>query len=125
MQSILHYAVQSWNRKCLVGGKDQMAIYSKRTGEEFWGSVELFENAPDAYQTINNLDIEPLGVHPDYQGKGLGSALEFSAYRVLKNHGARLINVDQVSLNEKAIAPSLKTVLRQINNASRYYADVK
>ena len=207
-------------------GKEQMLKYSKHTGEEFWGSVEIFEDTPLAARTIKNLEaagftpfdwsilrfeldlsrelppaqlpagykirplhgtgevqayvdlhraafdsermtfewrsrtlnhpsyrpeldliveneenvpvgfcicwgrekvgqIEPLGVHPDYQGMGLGTALEIFAYQTLKAHGAGLINVDHASFNEKAIALSQKTGFRQTNNALRYYIDVK
>ena len=67
--------------------------------------------------------IEPLGVHPDYQGLGLGRALELSAFETLRNHGARFVHLDHVSLNKKAIALSLKTGFRQSNNALRYYID--
>jgi len=35
----------------------------------------------------------------------------------------RWVYLDHVSLNEKAIALSLKTGFRQINNALRYYID--
>ncbi len=67
--------------------------------------------------------IEPLGVHPDYQGQGLGRALELSAIQTLRNQGARFMHLDHVSLNEKAIALSLKTGFRQHNNALRYFVD--
>jgi ribosomal protein S18 acetylase RimI-like enzyme len=207
-------------------GQDQMHKYAWRTEEEFWGSVEIFEDSPNAGATIKNLEavgftpfewsifrfeldltqklapvqlpkgykvrplqgesevqayvaihqaafdsarmtsawrqrilqqpayrpemdlivendanvpvgfcicwlqgdvgqIEPLGVHPDYQGLGLGKALELSAYQTLKNHGARLIKVDHASYNENAIALSLKTGFRKRNNALRYFVDVK
>jgi ribosomal protein S18 acetylase RimI-like enzyme len=69
--------------------------------------------------------IEPLGIHPDYQGMGLGKALELAVYQTLKNYDARLIKVDHVSLNENAIALSKKTGFRQSQNALRYYVDVK
>jgi mycothiol synthase len=67
--------------------------------------------------------IEPLGVHPDYQGSGLGTALELSALQALRNKGARFIHIDHVSENEKAIALSLKTGFKQINNAVRYFVE--
>lgn len=206
-------------------GKEQMLAYAKRTGEEFWGSVEFFEDSPNAAQTIKNLEavgfapfdwsivrfelgllqelpeaqlpagysirplhgmrevqayvdlhraafgsermtvawrkrilehpayrsefdlivenrekvpvgfcvcwrrenagqIEPLGVHPDYQGMGLGKALEISAYQLLKRHGATLIKVDHASFNENAIAVSVRTGFRQKHNALRYFVDV-
>jgi ribosomal protein S18 acetylase RimI-like enzyme len=65
--------------------------------------------------------IEPLGVHPNYQGSGLGSALEHAALQALQNKGARRMHVDHVSGNEKAIALSLKTGFKQIHNAVRYF----
>ena len=206
-------------------GKEQMLKYSKRAGEEFWGSVELFEDAPNATQTIKNLEavgfapfdwsiirfeldlfqelpraqlpggykirplhgmgevhtyvdlhraafgsekmtsdwrtrilrhsayrsefdlivensenvpvgfcvcwqrgnvgqIEPLGVHPDCQGMGLGGALEISACQILKSGGVDLIKVDHASFNEKAIALSLKTGFRRRKEARRYHVDV-
>lgn len=69
--------------------------------------------------------IEPLGIHPDYQGLGLGKALELSAFEILRNQGARSVHVDHVSFNEKAIALSLKTGFKQHNNALRYYVDTE
>jgi mycothiol synthase len=65
--------------------------------------------------------IEPMGVHPDYQAKGLGRALELAALQALRNAGARYMHVDHVSVNEAAIALSQKTGFRQINNAVRYF----
>jgi mycothiol synthase len=207
-------------------GKEQMLKYSKRTGEEFWGSVEIFEDTPNAIQTIKNLEavgftqfdwsiirfeldltqeipqvqlpdgytirplhgmsevqayvnlhraafdsdtmtfewrvrilkhstyqseldlivendkkipvgfcvcwqrdnigqIEPIGIHPDYQGRGLGKALENFAYQTLKRRGVSLMKIDHRSFNEKAIALSLKTGFRKANNALRYKIDVK
>jgi ribosomal protein S18 acetylase RimI-like enzyme len=67
--------------------------------------------------------IEPLGIHPDYQGLGLGRALEYSALQALQNQGTRYAHVDHVSLNEKAIELSLKTGFTPRNNALRYYID--
>ena len=226
----LDYAIHPTERgsklekKIFEWGKEQMMKYSKRTGEEFWGSVEIFEDTPNAEQTIKTLDalgfakfdwstirfeldlhqelpkaqlpdgykirplhgkdevqeyvnlqqaafdsekmtaewrmrifehpayrpeidlvvenaenipvgfcvcwlwqdigqIEPLGVHPEHQGKGLGRALELAAYQILRKHGARKMLVDHVSFNEKAIALSLKTGFWQNNNALRYYVD--
>ena len=68
--------------------------------------------------------IEPLGVHPEYQGQGLGRALELSALQVLRNQGTRFVYVDHVSLNERAIALSLQTGFKKVNNALRFYIEV-
>ena len=46
----------------LAWGKGQMQGYAKRTGEEFYGSVELFEDTPKAAQTIAHL--ESFGFQP-------------------------------------------------------------
>jgi ribosomal protein S18 acetylase RimI-like enzyme len=226
----LDYAVHPLERgsnlekEIFAWGKEQMMVYGNRTGEDFYGSVEFFENASNTEQTIETLvllgfekfdwstirfeidlhqdfprpqlpdgymirplhgksevqeyvslhravfgsekmttewrmrmlehpsyrpeidlvvvntenklvgfcicwlwqdigQIEPLGVHPDYQGIGLGRALELAAYQTLRNHGVRYLNVDHVSLNEKAIALSLKNGFRQNNNALRFYVD--
>ena len=217
--SILEQEIFTW-------GKDQMKMYSCRTGEEFWGSVEIFEDNPNVSQTIKNLEtvgfkpfdwsvfrfelelsqeiqsgqvpkgftirplhgeneiqayvdlhraafgskvmttswrkrilqqpayqpeidliieneekmpvgfcicwlkdqvgqIEPLGVHPENQGMGLGKALDAAAYQILKKHGARMIKVDHASDNESAIALSKKTGFQQTHNALRYYVEVK
>jgi ribosomal protein S18 acetylase RimI-like enzyme len=72
----------------------------------------------------DNGQIEPLGVHPDFQGIGLGRALELAAYQVLKKQGMHKILVDHVSLNKKAISLSLQTGFRQCNNALRYYVEI-
>lgn len=213
-------------QEIFLWGKEQMATYSKQTGEDFWGSVELFEATPTTPQTIKNLEavgfapfdwamirfeldlfqelaqvqlpagykirplrgmsemesyvqlhqtafgskrmttewrtrtlqhpayrsdldlivendekvpvgfcicwqreamahIEPLAVHPDYQGMGLAKALEIFACQTCKSHGIRSIKVDHASFNENAIALSLKTGFRQSNRALRYYIEVK
>lgn len=65
--------------------------------------------------------IEPLGIHSDYQGLGLGRALERAACQALRGQGARRLYVDHGSTNEKAIALSLKTGFRRVNNTVRYY----
>jgi ribosomal protein S18 acetylase RimI-like enzyme len=65
--------------------------------------------------------IEPLGIHPNYQGLGLGRALERAACKALQSQSARLLYVDHGSANEKAIGLSLKTGFRRTNNAVRYY----
>jgi GNAT superfamily N-acetyltransferase len=210
----------------LAWGQDQMKRYARRAGEQFYGSVEFFEDAPQAGQRVNYLErlgfqkfdwsiirfaidlqqdlpqpqlpagftirplrgrgevgayvslhraafgsekmttawrmrtldhpayrpeidlvvvgpedqpvgfcigwlwqdigqIEPLGVHPAYQGKGLGRALELTALHTLRQHGARWGYVDHVSLNEKAIALSLQTGFKPLNNALRYFIDLK
>lgn len=222
----IHHAEHGSNleKEIFAWGKEQMLAYSKRSGESFWGSVEFFEDTPNAERTIDNLtslgfekfdwstirfdialdqgtpqpqlpdgfavrpldgisevdeyvslhraafgsermtkawrmrtlahpayrpeidlvvvspekklvgfcicwiwnetgQIEPLGVHPDYQGLGLGRALELCAIERLRDQGARLVNLDHVSLNENAITLSLKTGFRQSNNARRYFID--
>lgn len=68
--------------------------------------------------------IEPLGVHPDYQGQGLGKALELAAAHILRDYGLRTLHVDHVSFNEKAIALSRKTGFKQFKNALRYYVPI-
>ena len=64
-----------------------------------------------------------LSAHSDYQGGGLGTALELAALQALRNKGARFMHVDHVSDNEKAIALSLKTGFKQINHAVRYFVE--
>jgi ribosomal protein S18 acetylase RimI-like enzyme len=206
----------------MAWGQDQIKSYSRRIGEEFYGSVEFFEDMPKAEQTADHLEalgfmkfdwstvrfeidlhrdlprpqlpkgftirplrgnaevetyvslhraafgsekmttrwrmrtlehpayipeidlvivgpedkpvgfcicwiwqeigqIEPLGVHPEYHSKGLGRALELAALLALWNQGARIVYIDHMSINEKAIAVSLQTGFRQSNNALRYY----
>jgi mycothiol synthase len=65
--------------------------------------------------------IEPLGVHPDYQGQGLGRALELTALQTLRSYGAGSMYVDHRSFNEAAIALSLQTGFKQIHDAVRYF----
>lgn len=216
--STLEKAVFRW-------GAEQMRSYARRSGEQFWGSIEFFEDAPDSEQTkahlkglgfkkfdwstdrfemelgielaqpqipegfairplrgasevesyvrlhraafgsenmttawrhrtlehqayrpeldlvvVNHQDqpvgfcicwmwgdmgqIEPLGVHPDYQGQGLGRALELYGLKALQRQGARSVYVDHVSLNEKAVTLSLKTGFKKINSALRYYIEL-
>ena len=68
--------------------------------------------------------IEPLGVHPDYQGLGLGMALEQAAVATLHQHGAQTVFIDHTSFNETAIALSQKNGFKQVNNALRYYVEI-
>jgi len=215
----------SLEKEIFEWGKEQMMAYAKRSGEDFYGSVEIFEDAPGVEQTIENLlslgfekfdwsilrfeknlqketqqpqlpegysirplrgkaeveayvelhraafgsekmttawrmrvlehpyyrpeidlvvespkkklvgfcvcwqwqgvgQIEPLGVHPEYQGKGLGKALELSAHLALRNSEVQRIFVDHASENTEAIALSLKTGFRPINNAARYFVEI-
>lgn len=216
----------SIEKEIFAWGKTQKMVYANRTGEEFYGSVEIYKDFPQADQTIANLEalgyekfdwtmvrfeidlqqalpqpklpqgfqirplqgmkeveayvdihraafgsdrmttpwrartlthpdyhpkldliavdpqgnlagfcvcwlwqqigqIEPLGVHPNYQGLGLGRALELTALQTLQIHGAQVGHVDHTSFNEKAISLSLQTGFKQINQALRYYVDVK
>lgn len=64
--------------------------------------------------------IEPLGVHPQYQRIGLGRALELTALRALRHQGAKFAYIDHASNNEKAIPLSLQTGFKQINNAQKF-----
>jgi ribosomal protein S18 acetylase RimI-like enzyme len=68
--------------------------------------------------------IEPLGVHPDHQGQGLGKALELTAAQILRDYGINTLHADHVSFNEKAIALSRKTGFKQFQNALRYYVPI-
>jgi ribosomal protein S18 acetylase RimI-like enzyme len=200
----------SLEKEVFAWGKQQMIGYAKRSGEDFYGSVEFFEDAPDTERTIGHLvslgfekfdwsiilfekdlnreippiqlpegfsirplrensevdayvklhrvvfnsdkmtkawrsrmlqhpaykpgldlvvlsaedkpvgfcvcwlcggigKIEPLGVHPDFQGLGLGSALEHAEFHALREEGARYVQVDHVSTNDVAIALARKS----------------
>lgn len=68
--------------------------------------------------------IEPLGVLPEFQGAGLGRALELSAMQLLRDHGASTLHVDHTSFNEAAIALSEQSGFKRKNNALRYYVEV-
>ena len=65
--------------------------------------------------------IEPLGVHPDYQRRGLGNALELAAIGVLRNQGVRYVYVDHGNFNAKALALSRKAGFRHINTILKYH----
>lgn len=212
-------------KEVFAWGKEQMMHYARQSGEEFYGSVELFENTPEAGRTITHLkalgfekfdwsiirfqkdldqelpqpqlpegysirpfrgeseiesyvklhraafgsekmttdwrrrtfehpayqpkidlvvvspeddlvgfcvcwisqevgQIEPLGVHPEHQGKGIGRALELAALQALRGAGARSMHVDHVSENKEAITLSVKTGFQKINNAMRYFIPI-
>jgi ribosomal protein S18 acetylase RimI-like enzyme len=68
--------------------------------------------------------IEPLGILPEYQGKGLGRALELTASQILRDHGIHTMYVDHSSFNKAAIALSRQTGFKQSKNALRYYVEV-
>ncbi|MEM7030124.1 MAG: N-acetyltransferase [Chloroflexota bacterium] len=76
------------------------------------------------WQWENTGQIEPLGVHPDYQRLGLGRALELTALQIFRQRGVHSVQVDHTSFNEKAISLSLQTGFKQINDALRYFIDV-
>ena len=61
----------------------------------------------------------------DYQGMGLGRALELHALQTMRVHGAQTVYVDHVSLNEAAINLSLQTGFQQIHKALRYFMDTE
>jgi ribosomal protein S18 acetylase RimI-like enzyme len=69
--------------------------------------------------------IEPLGIHPDYQGMGLGKALETTSVNALWALGARHILIDHLSTNENAISNSQAIGFKKVNTALRYYAEAK
>jgi len=46
----------SLEKEVFAWGKEQMMAYSKRTGEDFYGSIEFFENAPNVERTVEHLD---------------------------------------------------------------------
>lgn len=69
--------------------------------------------------------IEPLGIHPDFQGLGLGTVLELAAIEVLQQHGAHSVLIDHTSFNKAAITLSQKNGFRKSKNALRYYVDIK
>lgn len=48
--------------------------------------------------------IEPLGVHPDYQRKGLGRALLYELLRRFKAHGVRVAIVEPVDTDLDAVS---------------------
>lgn len=75
-----------------------------------------------AWQNIGHL--EPLGVHPHYQGQGLGKALERTAVHLLRDHGCRTVRIDHVSSNERAIGLSQQTGFKPYRNALRYYVQI-
>lgn len=52
--------------------------------------------------------------HPDYQGLGLGKALELAGFDALKSLGASGAFINHVSLNDKAIALSPKMALGNV-----------
>ena len=68
--------------------------------------------------------LEPLGVHPDFQGIGLGKALEIASLHALKQRGATTALVDHTSFNERAIQLSQQNGFRQTHNALRFYVEV-
>ena len=68
--------------------------------------------------------IEPLGVHPDYQGKGLGRALEAAMFDAMQRRNVSSVYVDHGSGNEKAIALSQKAGFRHYRTILRFHLTV-
>lgn len=69
--------------------------------------------------------IEPLGVHPEYQGKGLGRALELAVFHAFQEAGVQQAYVDHVSTNREAISLSLKMGFSLTHRALRYFIDIQ
>ena len=69
--------------------------------------------------------IEPLGVHPDHRGKGLGRALERAVIGAMQDQGVRFLYVDHGTLNEKAKAVSRRNGFRQVNTILRYGIEIR
>jgi ribosomal protein S18 acetylase RimI-like enzyme len=69
--------------------------------------------------------IEPLGVHPDHQGKGLGRALELTAFQAFQKAGIQKALVDHASTNREAISLSLKMGFKQTHRALRYFIEIE
>jgi mycothiol synthase len=145
--SELLYEIFSW-------GVAEMQGYAARSGEDFWGSVEFFEDAPGVGQTIKVL--ESLGFQPfrwstvrlemeltetpiqpelpdGFSVRPLRGMSEVGGYVHLQRAAFgsekmtadwRKILVDHVSLNEAAIALSSQTGFKQRHNALRHYLDV-
>ena len=66
--------------------------------------------------------LEPLGVHPDYRGLGLGQALELAMVEAMQRQGARTLTVDHGEANEGAVRLSRKVGFRQQQTILRYTA---
>ena len=62
----------------------------------------------------------PNGVHPDHQGKGLGSALERVAADGAHRVGARLLYVDHGGTNDGAMEMSREVGFREVGRILRY-----
>ena len=70
------------------------------------------------------VQIEPIGVHPDHQGRGLGSALEQAAADGAHRVGARLLYIDHGGTNDGAMAMSRKVGFRPVHRILRYGTSV-
>lgn len=123
------------NLHCAAFDSDKMTLSWRErmlTHSRYRPELDLVVVGPDdapvgfcicwAWQNVGH--IEPLGVHPDYQGQGLGKALELTAAHILQDHGIQTLRVDHASFNGAAIALSQKTGFNQFKNALRYYVAV-
>jgi len=72
------------------------------------------------WQWQNLGQIEPLGVHPDYRGMGLGRALEIALMDSMQCQNISLLYVDHGNTNGKAIALSRKTGFRHHKTILRF-----
>ena len=69
--------------------------------------------------------IEPLGIHPDFQGQGLGKALERTAAHRLRDQGITTLHIDHASFNETALAVSQQSGFKLSRTALRYYVEIE
>lgn len=64
--------------------------------------------------------IEPLGIHPNYRGLGLGRALELAIFDAMQRRGVQFLYIDHGSTNEKAIGLSRKNSFCKYKTILRY-----
>jgi len=106
--------------RAAFGSANMTAAWRARTlvQPEYLPDLDLVVAAPDgrlAAFCVGWLDrqgpdgtvlgqVEPLGVHPDFQGQGLGRAVLLESLRRMQEHGATLLTVETDTYRDAAFA---------------------
>lgn len=92
----------------ILGDIKRQALYTIREGGEIMGVVTLNEDQPAEYRTIDwekpgkVLIVHRLAVHPDHQGKGIGSSLMDFAERYANVNGYHAIRLETDQSNQSS-----------------------
>ena len=109
--TLLEHGIDQWNydypdTDTLTADVEAGSNYVIRDGNKIAASIVLNDNQDDQYQKIHwkyrddsVLVIHRLGVHPEYQGKGLGKKMCLFAESFARENGFKSIRLDAYAGN--------------------------